>query len=78
VVHNGRVWEAGVALKSGLSRGLGTLLGLSPMALGLVRRGRMPLRRTRIRGASEVTALARAVARRSPAAQGTSEEVWQA
>lgn len=68
VIEGGRAHEAGVAIKAGLARGMGDMLGLAPMGLGLMRRGRLHLRRPApIKGAGEVAALARTVLARRQA-----------
>lgn len=65
VTSNGRVYEAGVAMSAALNNGLASMIRNAPMGLGLMRRGRMPLRPHRIQGAAQVAALAKAVTHRS-------------
>jgi heterodisulfide reductase subunit C len=64
VIAGGRVHEAGAAIRAGLASGPAAMLRLAPMGLGLVVKGRMSLLPHRIGGAAEVTALAKAVAKR--------------
>jgi heterodisulfide reductase subunit C len=67
VVAGGKAHEAGVAMAAGFARGPGALLGLAPMGLGLMAKGRMHLAKPApIKGTGELAALAKAVQARRP------------
>jgi len=69
VTERGRAHEAGVAMAAGFARGPRAMMGLAPMGIGLVTRGRLHLAKPKpIDGAAELAALARAVAARRPSA----------
>lgn len=75
VTATGRTHEAGLAMTAGFARGPRAMMGLAPMGLGLMRKGRMHLKKpSPISGADELAALARAVAARRPAAPPAGEE----
>lgn len=68
VTTGGRAHEAGVAMAAGRARGMGAMLGLAPLGLGLMRKGRLHLSKPDpIRGADELVALAKAIKARRPA-----------
>lgn len=67
VVQSGRAYEAGVAMAAGFARGPRALLGLAPMGMGLMAKGRMHLAKPKpIKSTDELATLARAVELRRP------------
>ena len=71
VLRDGRINETLLAATMTMKTNPGRLLGMTGLGLGLMRTGRMSLRRDRIAGRSQLTRLLRAVEESAPA--GTEE-----